>query len=440
MASGVSSSPSKSQSKGPAEHAVFDWPPVGTSRRHRLHRRSRAHRGRYRRVVRPSRLLAGLTAWSDTGAANVVFDGIDMLLNSLPDERLERQELARLDDWIRESQVPLSSPSSLSGSASAISSARPSAVHHRLRRRPGEHVRRNDSSRNLRVVKYRGSGFAANPFPSSSAEPASTSSRSRPSALNTPPSRIACPPGSCAWMACSAAVICVAAASSFGQPGHGENKHKRQLRGGGLPARRGGLVHQLRRKRGADHRQHAVDRPRPGALPQRRHGTLIASLLSRGRSPEEHFVEIRDLIASHAPTCVVIDPLSSLLRLRLPVHRHHLGMYRRSREGPRHHAPLHIAPGRGQRRPGTLGKQDLDHRRYWMHVSYVAHDGERNRALTIIKSRGTGTPTRSANSSSVRVASIWSTSTSPKDQVLMGSARARRKLTPTPAHVRPGRL
>src|SRR5438876_877001 len=26
----------------------------------------------------------------------------------------------------------------------------------------------------------------------------------------------------------------------------------------------------------------------------------------------------------------------------------------------------------------------------WMHVSYVSHGGERNRALTIIKSRGTG--------------------------------------------------
>jgi circadian clock protein KaiC len=51
-------------------------------------------------------LLAGLTALKEEiGARNIVFDGIDMLLSSLQDERLERQELLRLDSWIRRSDI-----------------------------------------------------------------------------------------------------------------------------------------------------------------------------------------------------------------------------------------------------------------------------------------------------------------------------------------------
>ena len=51
-------------------------------------------------------LLVGLTALvEEIGARNIVFDGIDMLLSSLQDERLERQELLRLDSWIRNAAI-----------------------------------------------------------------------------------------------------------------------------------------------------------------------------------------------------------------------------------------------------------------------------------------------------------------------------------------------
>ena len=49
-------------------------------------------------------LLAGLDALKNqTSARNIVFDGLDMLLSGLHDERLERQELSRLDEWVRNS-------------------------------------------------------------------------------------------------------------------------------------------------------------------------------------------------------------------------------------------------------------------------------------------------------------------------------------------------
>jgi circadian clock protein KaiC len=46
-------------------------------------------------------ILAGITALkTKNGVRNIVFDGIDVLLGNLEDERLERRELARLNDWV----------------------------------------------------------------------------------------------------------------------------------------------------------------------------------------------------------------------------------------------------------------------------------------------------------------------------------------------------
>ena len=112
-------------------------------------------------------LLFGLTALAaETGACNVVFDGIDMLLSSLQDERLERQELLRLDAWIYKSAM------------SAILTVKTFGAGDRDQIRADflqymtdclivltETVTDTGSSRTIRIAKYRGSGFASNPVP-----------------------------------------------------------------------------------------------------------------------------------------------------------------------------------------------------------------------------------------------------------------------------------
>jgi len=51
-------------------------------------------------------LLAILAARkAEIGALNVVFDGIDLLLSNLNDDYMERQELVRLDEWVRSEDV-----------------------------------------------------------------------------------------------------------------------------------------------------------------------------------------------------------------------------------------------------------------------------------------------------------------------------------------------
>jgi circadian clock protein KaiC len=112
-----------------------------------------------------SGLLAGFSMLkAEIGARNIVFDGIDMLLSNLQDEHLERRELARLNEWVHESRI----------SALITAKSVGSSDHDRDRLRSDIMQFMTDcvvqvdaawtattTSRSLRIIKYRGSGFAA---------------------------------------------------------------------------------------------------------------------------------------------------------------------------------------------------------------------------------------------------------------------------------------
>jgi circadian clock protein KaiC len=117
----------------------------------------------------------------------------------------------------------------------------------------------------------------------------------------------------------------------------------------------------------------------------------IHSLRAGAESPETHVARIRSLLRTDRPRNLVIDPLSALTQ------RGHLD----NTEG----AALQILdlaktsgtsvvstsllgnalPLTDQTPPDIATVADI-----WMHVSYVNQGGERNRAITIIKARGTG--------------------------------------------------
>jgi circadian clock protein KaiC len=154
---------------------------------------------------------------------------------------------------------------------------------------------------------------------------------------------------------------------------------------------------------------------------------IMSSLISAGRSPEEHFVTIRTALETNAPNCLVIDPLSALLNANYPFS----SMISESL--------IDIAKSRGVTVLCTslLGQVSGDIELSashvstiadtWIHVSYIAEGGERNRALTIVKSRGT------AHSNQVRELLLTHAGVQLSDvyvaegQVLMGSARAQKE-------------
>ncbi len=107
-------------------------------------------------------------------------------------------------------------------------------------------------------------------------------------------------------------------------------------------------------------------------------------------NPEEHLIRLAALIHEHQPRCLVIDPLSAIVktgalqharavgnRLIYLVQDHHITTFVTSLvdgDDPQAEATeLQIS---------TIADS-------WIHLSYLVRGGERNRALTIIRSRGT---------------------------------------------------
>jgi circadian clock protein KaiC len=153
----------------------------------------------------------------------------------------------------------------------------------------------------------------------------------------------------------------------------------------------------------------------------------IASFLSGGRSPEEHFIEIRNLLMVKSPRCLVIDPISALLKPDYPfsamICENLLDTAKLQGITVICTSLLDQAGGN----PEMSASQVSTIADTWLHVSYVARDGERNRALTIVKSRGTG------HSNQVRQLVLGGLGIDLVDvyvaegEVLMGSARAQKE-------------
>jgi circadian clock protein KaiC len=113
------------------------------------------------------------------------------------------------------------------------------------------------------------------------------------------------------------------------------------------------------------------------------------STRTRGPNIEDQFAVLREYVLANKPRCLVIDPLSAL-----STHVAHLGALDATRQF------LDFLKGQGitvvntslmdginADEASTSGISTIADT--WIHVSYVVQDGERNRALTIVKSRGT---------------------------------------------------
>ena len=115
----------------------------------------------------------------------------------------------------------------------------------------------------------------------------------------------------------------------------------------------------------------------------------MIALRTEASSSEEHFTRMKRLITEQRPRCVAIDPISALARVggglaaravaeRLIYHCRNAGitvLFTSLLEGIDAHletTTLHVS---------TISDS-------WIQISYALEDGERNRALSIVKSRG----------------------------------------------------
>ena len=321
-------------------------------------------------------------------AKRIVFDGIDVLLGLLDDPAKERLEIYRIRDWLAKT-----------GLTGIITQKVGHDEDHRysfmqfmvdcvvvLRHQ----VVDGSAFRHLRVMKYRGSGFAGDEFPISlTAEGLQLTNRG-PSELNYEVSDERIPTGLArldhmlrgGYHRGSNVLI-------SGAPGTA----KSTLSGlfATAACARGERTLYVSFDEGANQIVRNLRSVGIDLAPHVASGLLgMYSTRTRGPNIEDQFADLRARVRAHNPRCLVIDPLSAL-STKLA----HLASADAAQQF------LDFLKGEGITVVNTSLMDGLNTDEAtttgistiadtWIHLSYVVQDGERNRALTIVKSRGTG--------------------------------------------------
>jgi circadian clock protein KaiC len=354
----------------------------------------------------------------------IVFDGIDVLLTLLHDPVAEMRELYRLRDWLADNALTAIVTAKSEGPSSE-------ATHYGLLQFMADCVVRLDrrledrvSVQTVRITKYRGSDFAATEFPLSfgpsgievgAIEPADIGHRASTERLSAGFEQLDLMLGGGVFRASSTLIT--------GVPG----TSKTTLAGKFIDAacRRGERALFVSFDESAEQIMRNLSSV---GIQLRTHvkSELLRMYSARteGCSAEEHLLKINSLIREDPPRCMVIDPLTAIakagtLGAARTVANRLIYMVKDEQitlmvtalsetEGPEGEATeLQIS---------TIADT-------WIHLSYLARGGERNRALTIVKSRGT------AHSNQVRELILKNSGPSLSDvytaggEVLMGTLR-----------------
>lgn len=354
------------------------------------------------------------------GATRIVFDGIDVLLGLLNDPVAERQEIYRIRDWLRASKLTAIITQKLDDTDTRYQYLQfmvdcVVVLKH--------HVLDGSAFRSLRVVKYRGSGFSSDEFPITLTDRAMQLTNRGPSELvyrvtdervSTGLPRldhmltggyhrgsnvlISGAPGTAKSTLCClfASAACLRGERTlYVSFDEGAAQIVRNVRSVGIDL-----------------------------APHLASGVLsMYSTRTRGPNIEDQFGELRERVRSHRARCLVIDPLSALSSKMAHV---------ASADAAQQFIDFLKGEGVTVVNTSLMDGIAVDEATAtgistiadtWIHVSYLVQDGERNRALTIVKSRGTG------HSNQVRELQLSSSGVDLTDvfvaqgKVLMGVAR-----------------
>jgi len=371
-------------------------------------------------------MLASLGAKVDEmGARRIVFDSIDVLLLLLDDPVLERQEIYRVHDWLSETGLTGLVTARI-GTVDPLQSERYGFMQYMadcvvlLTHRLEERV----SLRTVRTVKYRGSSFVENEFPAvigpagievgivEQFEPTYQASTER---VSTGIKRLDHMLSGGYYLGSSVLVS--------GAPGTA----KSTLCGTFVEAacQRGERALYISFDESASEIIRNLASVNIQLEPHVESGLLqICAVRTEARSADQHLLQLRTLIAEHKPRCIAIDPLSAMVKAGGDVAA--MSMAERL---------LALTKSRGitllltsllagdspemEETPLAISTTADT----WIHLSYVVRAGERNRALTIVKSRGT------AHSNQVRELLLSDEGTTLTDvyaaggEVLMGTLR-----------------
>ncbi len=355
-------------------------------------------------------------------ATRVVLDGIDVLLSLLDDPVIERREIYRIRDWLART--------GLTGIITQKFGGIEVEKRHNFLQFMVDcvvilqhQVVDGSAFRNLRVKKYRGSGFAGHEFPITLTNEGLQLTNRGPTELKykVTDERI-----------------------SSGLPRLDNMLNGGYYRGsnvlisgapGTAKSTLSGLFAVAACKRGERTLYVSFDEgaaqivPNLGSVGIRLAPHLKSGLLkiyltrTRGPNVEDQFGDLRAQVRAFNPRCLVVDPLSALSTKLAHV---------ASADATQQFLDFLKSEGITAVTTSLMDGLSTDEAMAtgistiadtWIHVSYVVQDGERNRALTIVKSRGSG------HSNQVRELTLSDEGVSLTDvfvaqgKVLMGVAR-----------------
>jgi circadian clock protein KaiC len=366
----------------------------------------------------------------DMNARRVVFDGLDVLLNLLDDPVAERREVYRIHEWLGRNELTgiITAKSTFSDPFSTAPwdflqymADCVVVLHHRVVERV--------ALRGARIVKYRGSSFSANEFPLVIGRSGIEIATFGPDELEFDVSSERVPTGvdrldemlgggyyrgSSVLVTGVPGTAKTTLGAAFANAACREGERTLYV-SFDEPARQ--IVRNMCSV-GVDLQPH-ID---AGLL-------RMYSVRTEVRSAEEHLVVLDKMMRDFEPTGIVVDPISALLKSggQLAAGDTSIRLLDLARSRGVTAVCTSLVPDRGEA-AGATDIQISTIADTWIHLAYVLQGGERNRALSIIKSRGM------AHSNQVREMVLSSRGTTLTDvyveggDVLMGTARFEREM------------
>lgn len=340
-----------------------------------------------------SGILTGLAQRAQAmGARRIVFDAIDVLLALLDDAAMERGEIYRLHNWIEANDFTGVVTAKVDGEGTG-KEGRYGFLHYMadcvisLEQTTYQLM----TSRHLQIEKYRGSGYVENRTPMLISEHGIRVAGSNPIRLTHPVQHERVSSGVEALdQMLTGGYYRGTNVLLTGAPGTA----KSTLAGAFVEAacRRGERAMFVSFDEGADEIVRNLQSVNIDLQSHRDAGLLaMHSVYSGYQSAEAHLMALQNRIEAHRPTCVVIDPLSAIMKSGEVYNT--TDVAQRLLYGTK-------AQGITTLCTSLMGSQDSEMPATalsvstiadtWIHLTYESRGGEQNRSLIILKSRGTG--------------------------------------------------
>jgi circadian clock protein KaiC len=326
----------------------------------------------------------------EMGARWIVFDGIDVLLTLLQNPIAEMREIYRIRDWLADNEMNAIITAKIEvGSSEAVNYSFMQFMMDcviRLSRRLEQGV----SLHRLQIAKYRGSDFVAGEYPVSfgpsgmevgAPEPAEIKHTASTERISAGFERLNTMLGGGLFRGSSTLIT--------GVPGTAKTTLAAKF--AEAACERGERTLFVSFDEGAEpiiRNQASVG---VKLKPHVASGLLrMYSARTESIGAEDHLIKLKALIREHRPRCMVIDPLSAITKAgALAAARAVANRLIYMVKGEKVTVMITAISDGDDPQTEATELQISTVADTWIHLSYIVRSGERNRALTIIKSRGT---------------------------------------------------